>query len=49
MVGAWSPTGLMRAVLVMSTLQGLIKSNRRQSLSDMSTLITASHRSVMSE
>ena len=48
MVGSYSPTGLMRAVLVRSTLQGLIESIHRQSLSDMSTLVTASQRSVVS-
>ena len=49
MVGACGPTGLMRAVLVRSTLQNKIGSIRRQSLSDMSTLITASQCSVMME
>ena len=45
MVGMYSPTGQIRAVLVRSTLQGLIGSIRHQSLSDMSTVIAAPHRS----
>ena len=45
MVGACGPTGHMRTVMVRSTLQGLIGSIRRKSLSDMSTLIAAPHRS----
>ena len=45
MVGACGPTGHTRAVLVRFTLQGYNESIRRQSLSDMSTLIAAPHRS----
>ena len=47
MVGACGPTGPTRAVLVRFTLQGSIESIRRQLLSDVGTLITASHRSNM--
>ena len=49
MVGLYGPTGLIRAVLVRFTLQGYIGSIRRQSLSDMSTLIPESHRSKIME
>ena len=49
MVDACGPTGYMRAVLARSTLKGLIESIRRQSLSEMSTLITASHHSIEME
>ena len=47
MVGACGPTGHKRAMLVRFTLQGYNGSIRHQSLSDMSTLIIVSHRSVM--
>ena len=45
MVGACGPTGHTRAVLVRFTLQGKSGWIRGQSLSDMSTLIAAPHRS----